>query len=180
MIQQLAHTRPDGTRPGRARPASAMLAAAALACACLAGPAAAQTGAPAHKVSSEVRLALEARQVPQHAWVRESGGLRVLRVVVTGKGRGADLADLRELILRRGGQVLSHQSETSTAVAVLPAALVHEIASRPDVLHVSADNKPPAGGAVVSVNGVTVAAVPGFAPGTENLRARNDLALLGE
>ncbi len=143
------------------------------------GPAVAQATAPAHKISSDLRLAIEARQVPQQPWVREAGGQRVLRVLVTGKGRGADLAAVRDEILRRGGQVLSHQPETSTAVAVLPATLVNTIASRADVLHVAAD-KTSAAGAVVTVNGVTVTTAPGFAPGTGSLRARNDLALLGE
>ena len=167
-----------------ARPAAVWRGAAAAACwmaaaAWASGPAAGQVTAPAHKISSELRLAIEARQAPQQPWVREAGGQRVLRVLVTGKGRGADLAAVRDEILRRGGQVLSHQPETSTAVAVLPATLVNTIASRADVLHVAVD-KTSTDGAVVTVNGVTVTTTAGFAPGTGNLRARNDLALLGE
>jgi hypothetical protein len=140
----------------------------------VAAPAAARPAA--YKVARELQLALDARQAPALPWLREVNGQRVVRVVVTGQGRGSDLAAAREEIGRRGGQVLSHNPDTSSAVAVLPAALVVPIASRADVMHVAPDRMEAAPGSQAG----QVAAVPGFAPGTTTLRGRNDLALLGE
>jgi hypothetical protein len=129
-----------------------------------------------YKVARELQLALDARQAPSLPWLREVNGQRVVRVVVTGQGRGSDLAAVREEIARRGGQVLSHSAATSTALAVLPAVMVAPIASRADVMHIAPDRMEGAPGGQAG----QVAAVPGFAPGTTTLRGRNDLALLGE
>ena len=139
-----------------------------------AAPAVAKPGG--YKVARELQLALDARQAPALPWLREVNGQRVVRVVVTGQGRGADLAAVREEIGKRGGQVLSHSPATSSALAVLPAELVAPIASRADVMHVAPDRMEGTPGGQAG----QVAAVPGFAPGTTTLRGRNDLALLGE
>ena len=141
-----------------------------------AGPAPAPAKAPSHKVARELQLALDARQAPLVPWLREVNGQRVVRVQITGQGRGAELAAVREEIGRRGGQVLSHDPATSSALAVLPAALVAPIASRADVMHMAPDRLEGISGGQTGA----VSAVPGFAPGTSTLRGRNDLALLGE
>lgn len=139
-------------------------------------PSGAATRPAGYKVARELQLALDARQAPVLPWLREVNGQRVVRVVVTGQGRGSELAAVREEIGRRGGQVLSHSPATSTALAVLPAAMVGPIASRADVMHIAPDRMEGAPGGQAG----QVAAVPGFAPGTTTLRGRNDLALLGE
>jgi len=154
--------------------AAAQPAAQALAQASVTAPAAAKPAG--YKVARELQLAIDARQAPSLPWLREVNGQRVVRVVVTGQGRGADLAAAREEIGKRGGQVLSHNPDTSSAVAVLPAALVAPIASRADVMHVAPDRMEGTPGGQPG----QVAAVPGFAPGTTTLRGQNDLALLGE
>lgn len=140
------------------------------------GPAPTAAKAPPHKVARDLQLALDARQAPVVPWLREVNGQRVVRVQITGQGRGAELIDVREEIGRRGGQVLSHDPATSSALAVLPAALVAPIASRADVMHVAPDRLEGMSGSQAGA----VTAVPGFAPGTTTLRGRNDLALLGE
>ena len=140
------------------------------------GPAPTAAKAPPHKVARDLQLALDARQAPVVPWLREVNGHRVVRVQITGRGRGAELIEVREEVGRRGGQVLSHDPATSSALAVLPAALVAPIASRADVMHVAPDRLEDAPGS----QGATVTTVPGFAPGTTTLRGRNDLALLGE
>ena len=140
----------------------------------VAAPAAAKPAG--YKVARELQLALDARPAPALPWLREVNGQRVVRVVVTGQGRGSDLAAVREEIGKCGGQVLSHNPATSSALAVLPAALVAPIASRADVMHVAPDRMEGTPGGQAG----QVAAVPGFAPGTTTLRGRNDLALLGE
>ena len=132
---------------------------------------------PAHKVARELQHAIDARQAPALPWLREVNGQRVVRVLITGQGRGADLAAVRQEVSNRGGQVLSHNPETSSALAVLPAALVAPIARRADVMHVAPDRTV---GAVAAVSAAGMPSVPGFAPGTDSLRGRNDLALLGE
>jgi hypothetical protein len=133
--------------------------------------------ASAYKVASELQQAIDARQAPRQPWIREAGGQRVMRVQITARTRGSDLADARQDIARRGGEVLSFSAATSTVVAVLPASHIRPVASRADVLHVAPDRT------VTAAAGEGQAAtlvLPGFAPGMATARGRNDLALLGE
>lgn len=139
----------------------------------------AKTSAPAggYKVASDLQHAIDARQAPQQPWLREAGGQRVMRVLVTARTRGADLTEARQDIIKRGGEVVSHSPETSTLVAVLPAAQIRPVAARADILHI-APYRPASSGATAGEAATLV--LPGFAPGTTTARGRNDLALLGE
>ena len=161
---------------------------ALLAAGCLSlGPAQAQTPAAAgvaadplaHKVATDLRLAIDAAKPARQPWLREAAGQRWVRVVVTGQRRSADLAEARKDISQRGGNVVSHDPSIATVVAVLPAGQVRGLAARADVLHVAPDRAmtvatqaPPA------QPGATHLAAYGLGP--NSARAIADKALLGE
>ena len=133
----------------------------------------------AHKVATDLRLAIDAAKPARQPWLREAAGQRWVRVVVTGQRRSADLADARKEITKRGGNVVSHDASIAQVVAVLPAAQVRGLAARADVLHVAPDR---------AMDAAARAAVPTAAPthlaayglSSNSARAISDKALLGE
>lgn len=148
------------------------------------GIAHAQTQAPgadplAHKVATDLRLAIDATQPARQPWLREAVGQRWVRVVVTGQRRSADLTEARKDITQRGGNVVSHDASIATVVAVLPAAQVRGLAARADVLHVAPDRTMEAAAkATPPAAGSTYLAAYGLGP--NSARAISDKALLGE
>jgi hypothetical protein len=148
------------------------------------GPAHAQTRAAApdplaHKVASDLRLAIDAAKPLRQPWLREAAGQRWVRVVVTGQRRSADLVEARKDITQRGGNVVSHDPSIATVVAVLPAAQVRGVAARTDVLHIAPDrNMQAAAKAPPAAAGSTQLAAYGLGP--NSARAISDKALLGE
>ena len=152
---------------------------------CLSLPLArAQTKAPvadplAHKVATDLRLAIDAAQPTRQPWLREAAGQRWVRVVVTGQRRSADLTEARKDITERGGNVVSHDPSIATVVAVLPAAQVRGLAARADVLHIAPDRTMQAAAkATPPATGSTHLAAYGLGP--NSARAISDKALLGE
>ncbi len=147
-------------------------------------PAHAQAQAPAadplaHKVATDLRLAIDAAKPARQPWLREAAGQRWVRVVVTGQRRSADLAEARKDITQRGGNVVSHDPSIATVVAVLPAAQVRGLAARTDVLHVAPDRSMDAAAkAPPPAAGSTYLAAYGLGP--NSARAISDKALLGE
>jgi hypothetical protein len=133
----------------------------------------------AHKVATDLRLALDAAKPARQPWLREAAGQRWVRVVVTGQRRSADLAEARKDITQRGGNVVSHDPSIATVVAVLPAAQVRGLAARADVLHVAPDRTMEAAAkAPAAAAGSTYLAAYGLGP--NSARAISDKALLGE
>jgi hypothetical protein len=152
---------------------------------CLSLPAAhAQTAKPAadplaHKVATDLRLAIDAAKPARQPWLREAAGQRWVRVVVTGQRRSADLVEARKDITQRGGNVVSHDASIATVVAVLPATQVRGLAARADVLHVAPDRTMEAAAkAPPAAAGSTQLAAYGLGP--NSARAISDKALLGE
>jgi hypothetical protein len=133
----------------------------------------------AHKVATDLRLAIDAAKPARQPWLREAAGQRWVRVVVTGQRRSADLAEARKDITQRGGNVVSHDASIATVVAVLPAAQVRGLAARADVLHVAPDRTMEAAAkAPAAAAGSTYLAAYGLGP--NSARAISDKALLGE
>jgi hypothetical protein len=133
----------------------------------------------AHKVSTDLRLAIDAAKPARQPWLREAAGQRWVRVVVTGQRRSADLAEARKDITQRGGNVVSHDPSIATVVAVLPAAQVRGVAARTDVLHIAPDRTMEAAAkAPAAAGGSTQLAAYGLGP--NSARAISDKALLGE
>ena len=133
----------------------------------------------AHKLATDLRLAIDAAQPTRQPWLREAAGQRWVRVVVTGQRRSADLAQARKDITQRGGNIVSHDPSIATVVAVLPAAQVRGVAARPDVLHVAPDRAMNAATqAPPAQPGATHLAAYGLGP--NSARAISDKALLGE
>lgn len=188
-----ASDRTRSTRPlSCARPLNRLAHAAA--CAVLAGGslllssavALAQTPAPkgtadplAHKVATDLRLAIDAAKPARQPWLREAAGQRWVRVVVTGQRRSADLAEARKDIAQRGGNIVSHDASIAQVVAVLPATQVRGLAARADVLHVAPDRAMNAATkAAPAAEASTYLAAYGLGP--NSARAISDKALLGE
>ena len=144
----------------------------------------AQTRAPvadplAHKVATDLRLAIDAAKPTRQPWLREAAGQRWVRVVVTGQRRSADLTEARKDITQRGGNVVSHDASIATVVAVLPAAQVRGVAARTDVQHIAPDRTMEAAAkAPAAAGGSTQLAAYGLGP--NSARAISDKALLGE
>ncbi len=133
----------------------------------------------AHKVSTDLRLAIDAAKPARQPWLREAAGQRWVRVVVTGQRRSADLVEARKDITQRGGNVVSHDPSIATVVAVLPAAQVRGVAARTDVLHIAPDRTMEAATkAPAAAGGSTQLAAYGLGP--NSARAISDKALLGE
>jgi hypothetical protein len=133
----------------------------------------------AHKVSTDLRLAIDAAKPTRQPWLREAAGQRWVRVVVTGQRRSADLTEARKDITQRGGNVVSHDASIATVVAVLPAAQVRGVAARTDVLHIAPDRTMEAAAkAPAAAGGSTQLAAYGLGP--NSARAISDKALLGE
>ena len=133
----------------------------------------------AHKLATDLRLAIDAAQPARQPWLREAAGQRWVRVVVTGQRRSADLAEARKDITQRGGNVVSHDASIATVVAVLPAAQVRGLAARADVLHVAPDRAMNAAAkAPATAEAPTHLAAYGLGP--NSARAISDKALLGE
>ena len=133
----------------------------------------------AHKVATDLRLAIDAAKPARQPWLREAAGQRWVRVVVTGQRRSADLAEARKDITQRGGNVVSHDASIATVVAVLPAAQVRGLAARTDVLHVAPDRAMEAAAKAPPADaGSTQLAAYGLGP--NSARAISDKALLGE
>jgi hypothetical protein len=133
----------------------------------------------AHKVATDLRLAIDAAKPARQPWLREATGQRWVRVVVTGQRRSADLAEARKDITQRGGNVVSHDASIATVVAVLPAAQVRGVAARADVLHVAPDRTMEAAAKAPPADaGSTQLAAYGLGP--NSARAISDKALLGE
>ncbi len=133
----------------------------------------------AHKVATDLRLAIDAAKPTRQPWLREAAGQRWVRVVVTGQRRSADLAEARKDITQRGGNVVSHDASIATVVAVLPAAQVRGLAARTDVLHVAPDRTMEAAAKAPPADaGSTQLAAYGLGP--NSARAISDKALLGE
>ena len=133
----------------------------------------------AHKVATDLRLAIDAAKPARQPWLREAAGQRWVRVVVTGQRRSADLAEARKDITQRGGNVVSHDPSIATVVAVLPAAQVRGVAARTDVQHIAPDRTMEAAAkAPAAAGGSTQLAAYGLGP--NSARAISDKALLGE
>ena len=133
----------------------------------------------AHKVATDLRLAIDAAKPTRQPWLREAAGQRWVRVVVTGQRRSADLTEARKDIAQRGGNIVSHDASIATVVAVLPAAQVRGVAARTDVLHVAPDRTMEAAAkASPAAAGSTQLAAYGLGP--NSARAISDKALLGE
>jgi hypothetical protein len=133
----------------------------------------------AHKVATDLRLAIDAAKPTRQPWLREAAGQRWVRVVVTGQRRSADLTEARKDITQRGGNVVSHDASIATVVAVLPAAQVRGVAARTDVLHIAPDRTMEAAAkAPAAAGGSTQLAAYGLGP--NSARAISDKALLGE
>ena len=133
----------------------------------------------AHKVATDLRLAIDADKPARQPWLREAAGQRWVRVVVTGQRRSADLAEARKDITQRGGNVVSHDPSIATVVAVLPAAQVRGLAARAEVLHVAPDRAMNAAAkAPPATEAPTHLAAYGLGP--NSARAISDKALLGE
>ena len=133
----------------------------------------------AHKVATDLRLAIDAAKPTRQPWLREAAGQRWVRVVVTGQRRSAELSQARKDITQRGGSIVSHDASIATVVAVLPASQVRAVAARADVLHVAPDRAMPAGAKPVpAATGSAYLAAYGLGP--NSARAISDKALLGE
>lgn len=132
------------------------------------------------KVASDLRLAIEAATPPRHTWVRELGGKRWVRVVVTGQKSAWPLAEARKDLQARGGRVLGDDAGTFTVLAMMPAAQVGAFAARADVLQVAPDRLQATAAAAAPVNIPTQAHLAAVGLSVHSARARSDLALAGE
>ncbi|MEN9418844.1 MAG: hypothetical protein RI988_2464 [Pseudomonadota bacterium] len=148
------------------------------------GPVHAQTRAAApdplaHKVATDLRLAIDAAKPARQPWLREAAGQRWVRVVVTGQRRSAELAEARKEITQRGGNVVSHDPAIATVVAVLPASQVRGVAARADVLHIAPDRTMESAPKAPPVQ-ASSAHLAAYGLGPNSARAISDKALLGE
>lgn len=171
--------------PGRAsrlaRAARCGLLAAATALPLLTGhtPAGAQT-LSTPKVASDLRLAIEAATPPRHTWVRELGGKRWVRVVITGQRSAWPLREAKNDLLARGGRVLGEDAGTFTVLAMMPAAQVGALATRADVLQVAPDRLQATSAAAAPMPVPTQAHLAAVGLSLSSARARSDQALAGE
>ena len=113
-----------------------------------------------HKVSRDLRSALDASQTPKARWARDHNGRRMVQVVFVSGESDANMSGLRLSIAQAGGTIDASMPGLRMLTATLPANKVAKVAERADVKFV-APNRPThrTASSVEAITGATTAGV---------------------